>query len=300
MLSDACLCGNKKVIKFTRKSGWSNEYFQSTQKELGGTLGLDLASVSAKISRQSNLTLSISKEETMEDEDTYEAPKCGKQSIEIYQLFTKWHIREDVSEGWLMKKKKQNIRDFEVPENEYYPKIKILDKTPECGDNCFSPSSYNVAARLEFPGGNIDVPATVSQGEVLPFGIDEPLSKGQSVEIEKLPVQIPRILGLRNEKNAKITDYETLPSGQVSLKLPESQILGVPLSEETLHRNFEDWWNTVPDYLKFDTQSVPGYSRPIVFFNAINDALFESHFHPKEIEPPSKSELQDWLQKIGT
>ena len=75
------MCGNKKVIKFTRKSGWSNEYFQGTEKELGGNLNISWLTLGYD-SKQSNQTLTISKEETMEDEDTYEAPKCGKQSIE--------------------------------------------------------------------------------------------------------------------------------------------------------------------------------------------------------------------------
>jgi hypothetical protein len=51
-----------------------------------------------------------------------------------------------------MKKKKQNIREFEVPENEYYPKIKILDKTPECGDNCFSPANVPSGTKVTVTG----------------------------------------------------------------------------------------------------------------------------------------------------
>lgn len=152
---------------------------------------------------------------------------------------------------------------------------------------------------MELPSASIEIPATVSDGKILPYGLTEPLSKDESIEIGKIPLQFPKVLGLKTEKNAKMVDYDILHSKHISLKIPETQVMSIPVSQENLHRKFDDWWNSVPGYLKEKTKPITDYPRPVVLFNAINDALHESHFHPKEIETPSRSELKDWFQEIG-
>lgn len=80
------------------------------------------------------------------------------------------------------------------------------------GNTCIPPVSYNGAARLELPGTSIEIPATVSENKVLPYGLTKSFSRDESIEIGKIPLQIPNVLGLKTVKNARIVDYDILYS----------------------------------------------------------------------------------------
>jgi hypothetical protein len=76
--SSSCSCGEPKDITIRVTTGLSRELYNKSDLEIGTNLGISLASVSAKVSKESGENLTISTEQTIEDKTTFHAPLCGK------------------------------------------------------------------------------------------------------------------------------------------------------------------------------------------------------------------------------
>lgn len=88
-----CSCGVEKTWTWRRKSGWSKEYSAAIEAELGFSLSIGLASISPKITAKINKSVNISMEQEEEEQTKFNAPKCGKHEIAIYQLISLWNIK---------------------------------------------------------------------------------------------------------------------------------------------------------------------------------------------------------------
>ena len=58
-------------------------------------------------------------------------------------------------------------------------------------------------------------------------------------------------------------------------------------------RNFDDWWNTVPEDLRQKARKGDEQNRPLL--NQVNYVLLHLHLAGKHDTKPSHDELKDWL-----
>jgi hypothetical protein len=232
--SSSCSCGEPKDVTIRVTTGLSKESYDKSDSEIGSNLGFGLVSISSRLSKESGESLKISREQTVEDKTTYRAPECGKKSIDIYQLFTKWHIEQHNHRGIFKKKLDVKYIDFEVGESQWHTDYKVLEQLPECG--CRQQASYNGTVMLDARNATITLPCNISGDKIVIYGIkNKSLSKGNVIKVNELPIELPKFLDLISEDAEIVTVTET------EQKYKQHQEKTIKNTSNTSGLGYPDW-----------------------------------------------------------
>lgn len=124
-------CGAKYVRKLKRSIGMVYTERDDLESLVSGSLGLKgIASLDAQISSKTGTELQLNRSEEIEDEFTFEAPKCGERIIALYQFWRTINLK--FHDDRLFHKKEWSMSTTywadRIHDNSY-----MVSVIPECG-----------------------------------------------------------------------------------------------------------------------------------------------------------------------
>jgi hypothetical protein len=209
--SNSCPCGQPYILRFKSTTGLSKETIKKIESEISTNIGIDgIFSFIAGFTESTQENFRIFNENSIEEERHISPPECCKQDIIIYQLYSRYRVNITDYSRFTGKRKELYPIEWEVAENEYYYECdNIID--PLCGEKC-KDMKNNVIAKLEFDGGKINIPAKLSEKNLV-FNTGIIANKGDNIKIDNIP-GIPKILNLKNQSIVQLIDYKILDNIQ--------------------------------------------------------------------------------------
>jgi hypothetical protein len=124
-------CGAKYVRKLKRSIGMVYTERNDLESLVSGSLGMKgIASLDAQISSKIGTELQLNRSEEIEDEFTFESPKCGERVIALYQFRRNIHLK--YRDNRMFHKKEWSMSTTywadRIHDNSY-----MISKIPECG-----------------------------------------------------------------------------------------------------------------------------------------------------------------------